>query len=502
MPGRHALVVEDENLAPAPPPPPSGWYTDPADSAQWRWWSGEEWAEHRSPRDAEFGAGYAPAGTFAAAGVVEAAVEARVDVAVEADLPEAAAAMPAQAMPPTTGSDLRNRVPAQSLMEHVIRLSRQASGRREDLAEEIRSWHAGIVGERRVARILSNLGPEWTVLHSVPVGTEGADIDHLLVGPAGVYTINTKHHAGKDVWVAERALRVNNHPQHHISNAAFEARRAEKLLTQASGLTVEAAGLIVLVGVKRLTIKAAPDGGDVIVGVVRDSDLLRTLQSRRIYSDDQVRRIAAAAVRPRTWSSLPVPHVDPHEVYTEFEALALETSAARAVVSSSRPSRPVRAPRPASGRAASSRPSTRRPSRKRRSVLPELFKLALFAVVALVGVNYLSGVGKTPPPASAEFASAEAELAALTEAAGTAALRLDELSPDGIRPASLVVGEGSTLETPDGTVLVTLPSGTTAAYAPSADGLSYTLALGGAVHGTVVTVTPEAGVLPGLPVTP
>ncbi|PPL19602.1 NERD domain-containing protein [Microterricola pindariensis] len=514
MPGRHALVVEDENLAPAPPPPPSGWYTDPADAAQWRWWSGEEWAEHRSPRDAESGAGYAPAGTVAAAGPVEAAVEgaveAHVDVAVEADLPEASAAAPAQAMPPTTGSDLRNRVPAQSLMEHVIRLSRETSGRSEDLADEIRSWHAGIVGERRVARILSNLGPEWTVLHSVPVGTEGADIDHLLVGPAGVYTINTKHHAGKDVWVAERALRVNNHPQHHISNAAFEARRAEKLLTQASGLTVEAAGLIVLVGVKRLTIKAAPDGGDVVVGVVRDSDLLRTMQSRRIYSDDQVRRIAAAAVRPRTWSSLPVPHVDPHEVYTEFEALALETSAARAVVSSSRPSRPVRAPRPAPGRAASSRPPTRRPSRRRRSILPELVKLVLIGVVVVGAINYLGSLGKAQPPASAELASAgaeaaaeaEAELSALTEAAGTAALRLDELSPDGIRPASLVVGKGSTLEAPDGTVLVALPSGTTAAYAPSADGLSYTLTLGGAVHGTAVTVTPEAGVLPGLPVTP
>jgi hypothetical protein len=54
---------------------------------------------------------------------------------------------------------------------------------------------------------------------------------------------------------------------------------------------------------------------------VRDRDLLAALKSRRIYSDEQVQRIADAAVRPETWSKLPLPVVDPAAVLAEFEEL-------------------------------------------------------------------------------------------------------------------------------------------------------------------------------------
>ena len=46
------------------------------------------------------------------------------------------------------------------------------------------------------------------MLDAVPVGTGSTDIDHVLVGPGGVFTINTKHHLGQPVWVARRTLMV------------------------------------------------------------------------------------------------------------------------------------------------------------------------------------------------------------------------------------------------------------------------------------------------------
>lgn len=491
MPGRHALPAEDGPLAPAPPQPPSGWYTDPADGAQWRWWSGQEWAEHRHPRDPLLADEYAQPGTVKA-------IEAAAPSLVARPEPEPAPAVYAP-------SDLRSRIPAQSLMEQILRLSESAKSEtrtdsRHHLPDEIHSWYAGAVGERRVAEILSRLGEEWTVLHSVPVGSEGSDIDHVLIGPAGVYTINTKHHANKDVWVAGRALRVSNHPQHHISNAAFEARRAAKLLTQASGLTVETAGMVVVVGARKLVIKAAPDGDDVTVGVVRDSELLGALQSRRIYSDEQVRRIADAAVQAGTWSLLPVSTVDPEELQAQYETLEGELAAeakkrnSQAAAKRAPTSRPQRASQPQ--RYAPRRPPSRRPSKKRRSVLLELMKLAVLAVVLIVAMNYLGSLGSSSAPAPASFASAELEQSALSQAAGTAASALDQLSPSGVRPASLVVGDDSTLTAPDGSTVVALPAGTTADYVPSADGLSYTLTLTGPQHGTTVTVTPESGVVP------
>ena len=39
------------------------------------------------------------------------------------------------------------------------------------------------VGTRQ--RDLADLGPEWTVLHAVPVGAKASDIDDVLIGPAG-----------------------------------------------------------------------------------------------------------------------------------------------------------------------------------------------------------------------------------------------------------------------------------------------------------------------------
>ncbi len=43
--------------------------------------------------------------------------------------------------------------------------------------------------------------PRWRVLHAIPVGERGSDIDHLAIGPAGVFTINAKYHAGAKIWV-------------------------------------------------------------------------------------------------------------------------------------------------------------------------------------------------------------------------------------------------------------------------------------------------------------
>ncbi|WP_366889345.1 nuclease-related domain-containing protein [Pseudonocardia sp.] len=68
-----------------------------------------------------------------------------------------------------------------------------------------RSWRVGADGEFAVAELLVELNPvslipwprrkppAWRVLHSVPVGDGRTDIDHVLIGPPGVVTINTEH---------------------------------------------------------------------------------------------------------------------------------------------------------------------------------------------------------------------------------------------------------------------------------------------------------------------
>ena len=60
-------------------------------------------------------------------------------------------------------------------------------------------WKGG-KGERLVGKRLAKLGHEWRVLHSIPIGGRGTDVDHLVIGPGGVYSLNTKNHSGKKVW--------------------------------------------------------------------------------------------------------------------------------------------------------------------------------------------------------------------------------------------------------------------------------------------------------------
>ena len=57
-------------------------------------------------------------------------------------------------------------------------------------------WRSGAEGEERVGRILEALRPHgWYALHDLQ--TSRGNIDHVVVGPAGLFTIETKSHKGR-----------------------------------------------------------------------------------------------------------------------------------------------------------------------------------------------------------------------------------------------------------------------------------------------------------------
>ena len=228
-------------------------------------------------------------------------------------------AEPAQAL-------LVERVPAQAVMEELLALQGLARRRStlqlifgvSPLSEESWPWYKGVLGEIAVGRILAGLGPDWLVLHAVPVGAGSTDIDHVLVGPGGVFTVNTKNHAGQPVWVAGRTLMVAGRKMRHLYNAAHEAARASKLLSAAAGDAVDVTAVVVIVAPKSLTIKAPPEQ----VKVLTERQLLRWLDRRpHVLGPEQVSRIAAAAVVPRTWHRSPAEPGDADAIQQNFAAL-------------------------------------------------------------------------------------------------------------------------------------------------------------------------------------
>jgi hypothetical protein len=59
------------------------------------------------------------------------------------------------------------------------------------------AWRRGAAGERRTARLLGPLERHgWAVLHDLAIPGSRANIDHLAIGPGGVFVIDSKHYRG------------------------------------------------------------------------------------------------------------------------------------------------------------------------------------------------------------------------------------------------------------------------------------------------------------------
>lgn len=224
-------------------------------------------------------------------------------------------AEPVPAQPLPTDGTLAFRIPGHSVIEELLvahrsDTPRSAVGRlfgARPLGAESAPWYWGALGEREVGVLLPRLGTEWTVLHSVPVGRGSSDIDHVLIGPGGVFTVNTKRHAGQAVWTAKNTLMVSGQRQRHIPNAAYEAKRASKLLSAAVGHPIHVSGMVVVVGAKSLTVREKHPQ----VAVVTPRQLLRSLSRRRpVLTPEQVSIVSIAAARPETWHKNPQPQSD------------------------------------------------------------------------------------------------------------------------------------------------------------------------------------------------
>lgn len=164
-----------------------------------------------------------------------------------------------------------------------------------------RAWRIGADGEQAVGDQLVKLGAAWRVLHAVRVGEKGADIDHVVLGPAGVFTVNTKHHPRASIWVGGDTFMINGRRVPYIRNSRHEARRAGRLLTEQAGFPVRAVGIIAVMGAGNgYTVTSQPADGEVVVVTRRlIRDHLLSLPPR--LSPREVAALCDVARRSTTW---------------------------------------------------------------------------------------------------------------------------------------------------------------------------------------------------------
>jgi hypothetical protein len=94
------------------------------------------------------------------------------------------------------------------------------------------AWRRGAAGERRTARLLSQLERQgWAVLHDLTVPGSRANIDHLVIGPGGVFMIDSKQYRGRLQLDGSGQLWHGRYPlAPALRTVSFEADQAARAL--------------------------------------------------------------------------------------------------------------------------------------------------------------------------------------------------------------------------------------------------------------------------------
>ncbi|NYG99771.1 hypothetical protein BJ979_002397 [Schumannella luteola] len=230
-----------------------------------------------------------------------------------------------------TGRTLRGRAPSYRVVRQCLEHQAEVRVRgrvdralgADPLDAGTRRWFRAAQGERRLDAVLAGLGAPWTVLNSIPVGRSG-QVDHLLIGPAGVFTVVARAAARRPL--TSEGFELAGAEADALRSAIAERLDAESRLSVAMGSEVEVRSFVVAVGAGRVSGHA--DG----VSFVTPAELERVLaRAPRRLDAQTVTLLRAVAEQPRTWREQPVEAIDDADIDVEqrFRSLELDVLVAR-----------------------------------------------------------------------------------------------------------------------------------------------------------------------------
>jgi hypothetical protein len=94
------------------------------------------------------------------------------------------------------------------------------------------AWQRGAAGEQRTARLLSPLERQgWVILHDLAIPGSRANLDHLMIGPSGVFVVDSKQYRGRLRLDPSGRLWHGRYPlASTVQAVSFEADRAARVL--------------------------------------------------------------------------------------------------------------------------------------------------------------------------------------------------------------------------------------------------------------------------------
>jgi hypothetical protein len=99
-------------------------------------------------------------------------------------------------------------------------------------SEQARTWQRGATGERHTARLLDRLTRDgYVVFHDLAVPGSPANVDHLVIGPTGLFVIDSKQWTGSVQQGADGLAWHNHYPlDRTLETVRWEAETMSRLL--------------------------------------------------------------------------------------------------------------------------------------------------------------------------------------------------------------------------------------------------------------------------------
>ncbi len=185
--------------------------------------------------------------------------------------------------------------------------------------EQIDRYHKGSQGEVAVAQALHALSPlGYQALHDLSFdpasggggggasggGGGGANIDHVLIGPGGVFVIETKYRSknpGEEITFDGQRLTIAGRGicEGAVGQTLGNARRIAEALSQVTGRRVETQPVLVFAGGWYIR-DTRPSGQKDAIWVLNDDALIKWIRKEkaRLSSED----IALYTTRLREWA--------------------------------------------------------------------------------------------------------------------------------------------------------------------------------------------------------
>jgi hypothetical protein len=159
--------------------------------------------------------------------------------------------------------------------------------------------HAGERGGSVRGRLERLTQEGWHVVHAVPLGRQGTVVEHLLIGPGGIFSITSHAHPGVLIRIHDRTIDVDGRPVPYLRDARLEATRVQGVLRSAVGSELSVRAVLVLQGIVEMRTDAQPE--DALVVARHDiPGVFRRFPGR--LEPARVDAVAAIARQRTTWA--------------------------------------------------------------------------------------------------------------------------------------------------------------------------------------------------------